>query len=170
MRYIPVQAWASRAGLLTLPPRQPVTPDGVAVRLAIGELFARYGIAHDEVDHAAMVELFAEDAELKVSIAGPPFETHHGAAAIAANFGRVAATQSDQRRHAITNIETAVIESGRAQCRAYGIVSAADAEGIRLVVSCAYEAECRLGGDGLWRFSKLWIGMDTYRGHAPGTD
>jgi ketosteroid isomerase-like protein len=165
----PTRAWASRAGLLALPPRTPVRPEDVATRQAVAELFARYGIAHDEVNGAAMVDLFTPGAVLEVSIAGPVFERHEGAAAITANFERVAATQSDQRRHAFANIE--VTPMGRtASARAYGIVSAADAGGIGLCVACAYTADLALCDDGLWRFARLWIGMDHYAGTAPGTD
>lgn len=170
MRVAPVQGWATRAGLLTLPPRQPVTADTVALRLAIGELFARYGIAHDEVDALAMADLWTPEARLEVSLGGPVFERHQGRAAICQNFLRVAATQSDQRRHAITNLEVTAQAPGRAHARAYGIVTAADGAGIRVVVSCAYAAGLALGDDGLWRFARLWIGMDDYAGTAPGTE
>ncbi|MCB1388761.1 MAG: nuclear transport factor 2 family protein [Rhodobacteraceae bacterium] len=170
MRVAPVQAWASKAGLLPLPPRVPVTADSVAMRLAIAELFARYGIAHDEVDVPAMTDLRTEDGVLEVSLGGPVFERHQGRAAIAGNFARVAGTQRDQRRHAITNLEITPQGAARADARAYGVVPAADGQGIRVVVTCAYTADLALGADGLWRFARLWIGMDDYAGRAPGAD
>ncbi|SPF78167.1 nuclear transport factor 2 family protein [Pseudoprimorskyibacter insulae] len=164
-----VQGWATKAGLLPLPARQPVRPEDLATRIAISELFARYGIAHDEVDVPAMADLFAPEAVVQVSLAGPVFETHRGRDVICANFERVTATQSDQRRHAVTNLEITPLDAGRASARAYGIVSAANADGIGVVVSCAYTADLALSEDGLWRFQRLWIGMDHYAGQAPGT-
>jgi len=169
MRVAPKQSWASHAGLLTLPARQAVTPDDLAARIAIGELYARYGIAHDEVDTEAMGDVFTEDGVLEVSIGGPVFDRHMGRAAIIANFANVAGTQSDQRRHAVSNIEVTMTSATQATSRAYGLVSAAQDETLKLVVSCAYTADLRCEADGLWRFARLWIGMDTYTGKAPGT-
>ncbi|WP_370205880.1 nuclear transport factor 2 family protein [Pararhodobacter marinus] len=170
MRVPPDQGWATKAGLLTLPPRQPVTAESVAMRLGIAELFARYGIAHDEVDVPAMRDLWAEDGVLQVSLGGPVFETHEGRDAICANFARVAGTQTDQRRHAVTNLEITLEGVGRASARAYGIVPAADGSGIRVVVTCVYTADLVCGAEGLWRFARLWIGMDDYAGRAPGAE
>lgn len=166
----PTQAWATNAGLFPMPNRQLVVPETIAARLAINELFARYGIAHDEIDLVAFGEVFADDGILEVSIAGPVFERHRGRAEIIANFERVAGTQSDQRRHAITNIELSNVTETSAEARAYGIVTAADPDGVRVTVSCCYTADVTLCTDGLWRFARLWIGMDFYTGHAPGTD
>lgn len=170
MRVPPKQAWASANGLLDLPPRVPITAQTVADRLAIQELFARYGIAHDEVNETAMSDLFTEDAILDVSLGGPPFDRLSGRDAITENFHKVAATQTDQRRHAITNIEMTFSSTHSANARAYGVVPAAEGSDIRMVVSCAYTAEAIRCPDDLWRFSRLWIGMDTYVGHAPGAD
>ncbi|SLN28219.1 hypothetical protein AQS8620_00883 [Aquimixticola soesokkakensis] len=169
MRYPAKQRWASAADLLALPPRQAVTPDDLAARAAIGELYARYGIAHDEIDLAAMGDVFTEGGVLEVSIGGPVFERHTGRAAIVNNFARVTATQSDQRRHAISNVEVTMAGPAQATSRAYGLVSAANGETLNLVVSCAYTADLIREADGLWRFARLWIGMDDYAGKAPGT-
>lgn len=167
MAGMPAQGWASALGLLPLPPRQPVTDNQIAQKLAIGELFARYGIAHDEVDETAMAELFTPDAVLEVSLAGPVFERHEGRDAISGNFARVAATQTDQRRHAVSNIDVTPTSDTSATARAYGIVTAADETGLRIAVSCAYTADLTFCTDGLWRFARLWIGMDHYAGNAP---
>lgn len=166
----PTQGWASTAGLFSLPQRQPVTIDSMQHWIAISEVFARYGIAHDEIDMVAMGDVFAEDGILEVSIAGPVFDRHVGRAAITENFKFVASTQSDQRRHAISNLEISVLDVNRAEARAYGIVTSADSDGIRLAVSCVYTAELICNADGLWRFAKLWIGMDIYTGRAPRTN
>ncbi|MBL1421417.1 MAG: nuclear transport factor 2 family protein [Alphaproteobacteria bacterium] len=166
----PKQGWASTAGLFTLPHRQQITADSMQHWIAISEVFARYGMAHDEIDIPAMGDVFAEDGILEVSIAGPVFERHVGRAAIMKNFKFVTSTQSDQRRHAISNLEISMSEDSRAEARAYGIVTSADSDGIRLAVSCVYTAELVYNADGLWYFARLWIGMDIYTGRAPGTD
>ena len=79
----------------------------------------------------------------------------------------VAATQTDQRRHAVSNIDVTPTSDTSATARAYGIVTAADETGLRIAVSCAYTADLTFGTDGLWRFARLWIGMDHYAGNAP---
>jgi hypothetical protein len=168
-RLAPSQAWASRAGLLTLPRRQVMTPPLALLQAAAYDLFARYGIAHDEVDTAAMQDLFTETGVLEVSIGGPVFDRHVGRAAIGANFAYVASTQIDQRRHAISNLVVTPEGTERARVQGYGLVSAADATDIGLNVACAYDADLICETDGLWRFVRLWIGMDFYRGAAPGT-
>lgn len=158
------------AGLLRLPARTPVLQDDAATFAAISQLFARYGIAHDEVDTDAMQDVFTAQAELSVSLAGPPFETHRGRDAIVTNFARIAATQNDQRRHAISNVEITSLGPTRVSARAYGLVSGADAQGLRLAAACVYAATAACGADGIWRFDRLWIGMDDYAGTAPGTE
>jgi len=165
----PEQRWASAAGLLSLPPRQAVTPETLSARISIAELFARYGIAYDELDAGAMLDLFVSEAVLEVSLAGPPFERHEGRNRILANFAAVAAEQGDQRRHTISNIEVSLETADRACARAYGLVSAAGEAKLHLAVACVYVARLVCGADGLWRFERLWIGMDDYAGHAPGT-
>jgi|GEM_PF-2003196 len=169
MRHRAAQRWASAAGLLSLPARQAVGPDTLAARIAIGELFARYGLAYDEVNAEALSDLFTAEAVLEVSLAGPPFERHQGRDAILANFAAVAAIQNDQRRHAISNVEIGMTGRDRATARAYGLISATDGMDLRLAVACVYAAGVALEPDGLWRFERLWIGMDDYAGPAPGT-
>lgn len=170
MRHEPRQGWASETGILQLSARCPIDADGAADFVAVSQVFARYGIAHDEVDALAMADLFAPDAVLEVSLAGPPFERHDGRDRIVANFCAVAATQQDQRRHAVTNIELTHTSSNTASARAYGIVSAANGESLTLAASCVYTADLQKDADGLWRFNRLWIGMDDYAGKAPGAD
>lgn len=164
----PVQAWATTLGLAAMPPRAPV--DSSAHRLAIAEVFARYGIAHDEGDAAAMSDLFTETAVLEVSMAGPVFQRVAGRVAIVANFATVFAQQTDQRRHAISNICLDAATGGTARAAAYGLVSAAIDRDLRLAASCIYTADLLLGQDGLWRFARLWIGLDLYTGAAPRVD
>ena len=164
----PKQGWATKEGIWAPPPRQVTRPQDVAAKLAIAELFARYGFAHDEVVRDAMSDLFTQDAVLEVSLAGPVFERHEGRDNIIANFVRVAATQSDQRRHAIANLDVTLTGDRVAVAHAYGLVSCADAGGVQLGVACVYRAEAVCETDGFWRFSRLWIGMDHYAGDAPG--
>lgn len=163
----PSQGWATAAGLLPLPLRAPVAAADVADRIAIAELFARYGLCHDEVDAEGFGDCFTEAGVLDVSLAGPVFDRHVGRAAIRENLIRVAATQTDQRRHAVTNIEMTPTGQFSATARAYGVVTGADATGVRVVVSCAYTADLAREAGGLWRFARLWIGMDHYSGTAP---
>lgn len=136
----------------------------------IADVFARYGIAHDEADIAAMEDLFTIDATLEVSLGGPPFQRITGRADILGNFLTVLQTQADQRRHCVTNLVATPSGPNAADAHAYGLVSAAAGQDLQLAAACAYQARLVRENDALWRFERLWIGMDNYSGHAPGTE
>jgi hypothetical protein len=81
----------------------------------------------------------------------------------------VFAHQADQRRHVITNLAFESLQSDRAVCIAYGIVTIAN-DGLSLGATVIYSADLARAPDGLWRFSRLLIGMDGYAGQKPPAD
>lgn len=164
----PRQAWASRDGAVKLQP-----PSGVATTfdpmsyLLVQEVFARFGIAHDEVQGAVLDALFTDDAELQVAKGhGAPFQTLKGRKIIVGNFLSVLSQQQDQRRHIISNVVVQALTKDEASALAYGVVVTA-ANGLAVGASVIYSADLRRTPEGHWRFSRLYIGMDDYAGQPP---
>jgi DNA repair protein RadA/Sms len=61
------------------------------------------------------------------------------------------------------------LQSDRAVCIAYGVVTIAN-DGLSLGATVIYSADLVRAPDGLWRFSRLLIGMDGYAGQKPPAD
>jgi hypothetical protein len=164
----PRQAWASRDDAIALrsPSVVQTTFDPMSY-LLIQETFARFGIAHDEVQETVLNALFTDGAELNVAKGkGAPFQVVKGREAIIANFLSVLSQQQDQRRHLMTNVVIQALTETAASALAYGAVIIA-ANGLTIGASVIYSADLRRGPDGHWRFSRLYIGMDDYAGQAP---
>src|ERR1700742_1315329 len=99
----PAPAWARETGHTEL---KPPTSAGSAIdRILVGERIARYGWSYDERDRSALGECFTEDGVWEGSIMGiesvGPFE---GRAAIVDFLTGFWDEQTDQRRHAFTNV------------------------------------------------------------------
>jgi hypothetical protein len=167
----PRQAWAHREGLVDLRPAGPAswTPASVQARLQIADTFYRFAIAHDEARIEVLESCFTEDGRLDVSQAhAAPFTSHQGRPAIGAALAHIIGQQDDQRRHLISNIVVEELGDATATAIAYGLISAATADGgLHLGCSAIYRAELARGSDGCWRFARFHIGMDTYAGARP---
>lgn len=159
----PRQGWAHKDGRIRM--LAPATVSATASPmdyLLIHEAFARYGMAHDEVQIDVLAALFTDDAVLEVAKgSGTPFQTVRGGKAIVANFANVLSQQLDQRRHCFTNILIEKLDGNRASSLAFGLVSVA-ADGLILGATVFYAADLQRGADGHWRFTRLFIGMDDY--------
>ena len=164
----PAQAWAHKEGRVNmrLHGAAPVRPDPMAY-LLIQEAFARYGIAHDEARIDVLRTLFTKNAVLEVAEGhAKPFQTVTGREAMMKNFQSVLAQQADQRRHCITNVILERLTEDEASALAYSIVTVA-ADGLLLGASVFYAADLRREADGVWRFSRIFIGMDAYTTPKP---
>ena len=72
---------------------------------AIAELFARYGAAQDLHDRELMATTLTADAEVTIHIVGmDSIGPLAGRDTIVSFFGDILDSQTDQRRHSITNI------------------------------------------------------------------
>lgn len=160
----PRQGWAHEDGRIAMRANgaADVLDDPMAY-LQIHEAFARYGMAHDEVQIRVLDSMFTDDALLEVADgSGTPFQTVRGRTAIIANFANVLSQQRDQRRHCFSNILIESLTATEAQALAYALVSVA-ADGLILGATVFYSASLRReGAKGPWRFSKMFIGMDAY--------
>lgn len=166
----PAQAWAHRTGLVDLALNSACTVATVADRLAIQDVFARYGVAYDEGRSDVILSVFTEDALLEVTEArAEPHVTRRGSRTIADQMATVFQHQADQRRHIITNVTFEDLQSDSARCLAYGIVTVAN-DGLSVGATVIYSTELEKGADGRWRFSRMLIGMDGYAGNKPKPD
>ncbi len=166
----PAQAWAHTTGLVRLAPNRPCSLAEIADRLAIQDVFARFGIAYDEGAQDVLRSLFTEDARLEVTEGrSSPHVSRSGREDIVVQMSAVFAYQADQRRHVITNLTFESLQADTAVCIAYGVVTIAN-DGLSLGATVIYSADLARGPDGLWRFSRLLIGMDGYAGQKPPAD
>jgi hypothetical protein len=164
----PEQAWAHKSGLLAMGIHKAIPADSNALdRLAIGEAFSRFGIAHDENRIDVLGTCFTEDAVLLVTEgSAEPLAKMEGRDAILRGLGSVISQQTDQRRHCITNVVIDELTDAEAKALAYGMVSCA-ADDLWLGASVIYAGDLRKESDGTWRFTRFVIGMDLYTGTKP---
>lgn len=159
----PPQHWASKLRWVDLQPNGiAVESSSVLDRMLIQEAFSRWGIAWDEARLEVVRSLFTKDGELVITRGSDkPISRHVGPDVIAKYVGDAAKVQADQRRHAMTNVVIDRLSANEATTIAYGIVTIA-ANGLSLGATVIYSGELRKDADGVWRFSRLVIGMDDY--------
>jgi hypothetical protein len=168
---LPAQAWAHRQGKVRMRPLESADwgPDAIAARARITEAFNRFGTAHDEARVDVVVSCFTADAVFEVAQGqAEAFTRFEGRDELFDRLTRIIAEQADQRRHVLGNVlvEELDLDRGTAAALAYSVVTVA-ADGLSLGASVLYDARLRREEDGCWRFSYLFIGMDSYAGEKP---
>ncbi|WP_243787847.1 nuclear transport factor 2 family protein [Saccharopolyspora gloriosae] len=129
------------------------------VRAEIEDLLARYALGYDEGDLDLLADCFTTDAVMSIEIDGAesagPF---HGRDAIVDLVRETARSQSDRRRHVITNL---VLEQAGDQARARNYLTLfAVADGaLRAIATGSYLSELRRTEQG-WRLTRLRIRLD----------
>ena len=160
---VPEQAWAHKYGRVNLGPHTRIDLQSVADRLEIQDLFARWGVAHDEGRTDVIGSLFTADGQIEV-VEGPTTKAKfQGRETIVQEIGRVFKFQADQRRHCVTNVLIDDLRDGHADCIAYCVCTV---NGLDMAASVIYSAKVRREDD-IWRFSRLLIGLDSYAGPRP---
>jgi hypothetical protein len=163
----PRQAWAHKEQLVDLQLQGAATIVDPGSYLQIQQAFARFGMAYDEGRSDVIGSLFTEDAVVEVGDGhAKPFERSTGRAAIMRQFSAALAQQGDQRRHLISNVLVERFSAVEASALAYGVVTVA-ADGLYVGASVIYRATLRREQDRPWRFSTLFIGIDSYVGKKP---
>jgi hypothetical protein len=162
----PPQAWATKDKAVNIGPN--AAPVGGALdMLMIQQCFARYGMGHDEGLGAVLSTLFTHDAVVEVADGqGTPFQVVRGHDAVVANFANTFGQQGDQRRHCFTNIIVEEATASHARALAYALVSVAARGSLILGAAVIYTADLRKEA-GLWKFARLFIGMDAYATPKP---
>ena len=128
---------------------------------AIQQLLATYTWSHDSRDFEALAKCFTEDAEYTMRIAdgavsGPTI----GGPAIAGLVRTFKETQTDQRRHLITNAVVDELGGDSATVRSYVTVFATEGETSRLVTTGTCVDTVARQADGAWRFTRKAMHLD----------
>ncbi len=131
-----------------------------AEQLAVQQTLARYAFALDQHDPAALEGVLTEDATWTFTIAGEadlgPFT---GRAAILDFVRDTTDTQTDQRRHHLTNIAFHSADAGTAEVRAY-LMLTSNAGGSPTVIATGFYVFSLERTEDEWRIAKLLVGLD----------
>lgn len=168
----PQKFWASQEGLIDLKPlgAVPYEPERLADRLSVAETFHRFGIAHDENLIDVLLSTMTDDVTFEFAVgSATPSLTCVGRAAVRDRLAPRIPLMHGQRRHCITNIVIERLERDSASAVAYGVVPVA-ADGLALVASVVYAADLRRCADNVWRFSRLFVGVDEFADVLPADD
>jgi hypothetical protein len=161
--------WAHRASLVNL--KLNAAAYGTAVpaddRAAINEVFARYAIAYDERRFDVLASCLHDDASYDVWLGPRRVSKFEGRQAIVDGIESVIVEQgTEQRRHHIGNIVLDTLGPAAVLATAYANVVIIDAGGVAVQASAIYNAELARR-DGVWRFTKVVVGLDGYMGKPP---
>ena len=134
--------------------------DPTSARLAITETLHRYAWSYDTRDLALMATTFTPDASFTIELAGTPgWGPFTDRAAIIAWLGAIMATQTDQRRHVVTNLIVHELTPTRAVAASYLTLTAA--ENGQLAVKCtgSYRDELSYTEE-QWRIQRKILVLD----------
>ena len=130
-------------------------------RWLIMETLNSYAWGYDQNDMQLMGNSFTEDAFLSMEKAnGEVYEPSVGRDAIVTMLGDIRKSQSDQRRHCISNFIFNKIDENSAQVISYLVVTAAENNELKLATSGKYTDELVKEKDGQWRIKKKHIFLD----------
>ncbi|WP_292021688.1 nuclear transport factor 2 family protein [Maritimibacter sp. UBA3975] len=162
----PTQHWATNTGIANIQPNSTVIEEGqVADVMNIQQAFSRWGVYYDEGSSDLIPSLFTVDATTVTYLGtDESIADNEGHEAIATYIDSSLEGQLDQRRHVLTNFLIDELTEDTAKAMAYGTVIKA-ADGLSLGAMVFYSGELEKGDDGVWKFSKLTIGIDDYAGN-----
>lgn len=127
----------------------------------IQQLLAQYTWSHDSRDFAALAACFTDTAEYTMRIADAAASAPTvGGSAIAALVEKFKSTQTDQRRHVITNVVVDEATDTQASVRSYVTVFATEGDVSRLVTTGVCHDVVERQEDGAWRFTSKQMHLD----------
>ncbi|MET7694590.1 nuclear transport factor 2 family protein [Streptomyces sp. NPDC005483] len=131
-----------------------------AERLAIHQTLARYAFALDHGDLMALEDVLTEDTIWTASIAG---EVEQGAflgrAAVLSLVRDATETQTEQRRHNLTNVVLQRADADTAMVWAY-LMLTSNAGGSAAVIATGFYTFTLQHAEGEWRIAKVFVGLD----------
>src|SRR6266568_383723 len=134
--------------------------DSANDRFAIIERLHRYSWGYDARDLDMLKESFTSNARMTISLQGTPgWGPFVGREVIVDWMAGVMKTQSDQRRHSMTNVVFDELTSAHAVVRSFLVLTAAEKDVVRLVTTGAYRVEAIRESDE-WRISDLDLTLD----------
>ncbi len=134
--------------------------DTIGARLAIIETLNRYAWSYDTRDLALMAETFTVDASFAIKLAGSAgWGPYEGRQTIIDWLAGIMQTQSDQRRHCVTNIIFRALDRQRASVDSYLSLTAVENGLVRLVTTGTYRDEM-INEDGIWCIERKTLVLD----------
>ena len=130
-------------------------------KLAVSELLARAAFGLDTKDLSVLEASFTEDAQFTLVIEGVAEPSvFEGRAAIMELFSGALETQTDVRRHAITNVFYTAESAGTAEVVSYLTLFGTENGLTRLITCGIYTDTVVATGDG-WRIQNRHLQLDT---------
>lgn len=128
---------------------------------AIQQLLAEYTWSHDSRDFDKLATCFTDDAQYTMQIAqNAPGEPVTGGKAIASLVKKFKSTQTDQRRHLITNIIVDKANDTSAIVKSYVTVFATEGDFSQLITTGQCVDEVEKQTDGHWKFTRKAMHLD----------
>lgn len=154
-----VPAWATRSGLLPVSGPRPVdaSAQALADRDYIRESISLYSYGYDERRLDVLEALFTEDVRFAINIAGDEQEVV-GRDRVIAWLADIMESQSDQRKHVMSNIVIRDLDGDSASASTYLVVFSTDTES-EAATTGFYDIELRKE-EGRWRISYILDGLD----------
>jgi uncharacterized protein len=144
----------------TVTPATATADAGTPDRGAIEDVLNRYAIAYDENDMSTMEDCFTQDAVMSLRVQDGdlvgPFE---GRDAIVKLMRDSLASQTDQRRHIVTNAVIRAAGATAVSVESYLTLISVEGKALTVLSTARYEDQLvREGGE--WRFSKRHVQLD----------
>lgn len=137
-----------------------MTAEDLQDRTDIHEVMAQYAWGNDVRDIPTIAECFADDGSFGLQIAGhEPVGPFGGRPAVADFMASALSTQTDQRRHVITNISLSRIGTDEFRARSYLSLMVTDAGVTRVATTGWYEDTFVRTSSG-WRIASRWLWLD----------
>ena len=131
-----------------------------ADRLAIIEALSSYAWGYDSRDLGMLGDSFSKDASFTIHLAGSDgWGPYTGRNAIVDWLASVMKTQTDQRRHCLSNLRFEGLTDSRAVVVSFLTLTAAEHGKARLVTTGWYRDEL-IKEDGAWRVCKKDLHLD----------
>jgi SnoaL-like protein len=131
-----------------------------ADRLAIIETLSSYAWGYDSRDLRMLGDSFSKDASFTIHLAGTEgWGPYTGRSTIVDWLASVMKTQTDQRRHCLSNLRFEELGDSRAVVVSFLTLTAAEHGKARLVTTGWYRDEL-INEDGVWRVSKKDLHLD----------
>ena len=127
----------------------------------VQQLLAQYTWCHDSRDFTALAACFTDDAQYTMRIAdGEASSPTVGGTAIAALVEKFKSTQTDQRRHLITNVVVESATETEVTVRSYVTVFATEGDTSSLITTGTCRDVVARQADGSWRFTRKDMHLD----------
>lgn len=158
----PAPSWGRSQAFLSIPDDAlTLTEDLLADRVAILDALARYSWTYDERQVTALSNGFSHDAVWEGSVAGDlQIDPIQGREAISSWLQEHMASQSDQRRHNMSNHTFITQTVQNAEVISYLLLTSASRGETKLITTGFYRTRLEKDGSGHWLISHMFAGFD----------